>query len=116
LNLQPPGIGLDDPRQLADSDDAAVRDIGDPGLPNDRGQMMLAMALERNPAQHNHLIVAFDLLERLLKDVDGVLRVAREILLERACDAARCLDQAVALRIVAGPADNRAHGRLDVGA
>jgi hypothetical protein len=44
--------------------------------------MVLAMALKANVPQHDHFIVALDLLERLFQDLAGVLPIAGEKLLE----------------------------------
>ena len=115
LDLQTLGIDVDDARQLADADHAAVGNVGHPGLADDRRHVVLAMALEADAAQHDHLVIAFGLLEGLLQDLGGVLTVAREELLERARHARRRLAQAVPIRIFAGPSDDGAHRRLDFG-
>ena len=36
LELKPPGISVDQPRQLGDSDDSSVRAVGDMGMAEDR--------------------------------------------------------------------------------
>lgn len=77
---------------------------------------MFAVALEPDPAQHDHLIIALDLFEGLLKDGFGVFVVAFEELFKRTRDPRRSFMQAVTRRIVAGPADDRLDGGFDVGA
>src|SRR6185295_7330631 len=67
-------------------------------------------------AQDNHFVVAGDLLERAVQVLVGVLVIAREPLLVGAHDAGRCIQQSFAARIVAGPADERPHGLLGLGA
>jgi hypothetical protein len=74
---------------------------------------MFAMALEGNSSEHDHFIVSFDLLEGLLQEQGGVLCVAGKVLFEGARDAGRSFEQAGAIRIVAGPADDRPQRRFD---
>ncbi len=116
LNLEALGVSIDNPRELRDADDAAARNIGDPGAADDRRHVMFAVALETDAAQHDHLVIAFDLLEGLLQDRLGVLVVAAEILFERARHAGRRFLQAIARRVVAGPADDRLERFLDFAA
>ena len=71
------------------------------------------MALEADAAQHDHLIVAFGLLEGRRENLLGILVVATEIFLERLRDALGRVAQAIAVRIVSGPTQDRMHGRLD---
>src|SRR5262249_49704729 len=68
LNLQTSGESLDNAGELADTDDAAAWNIGDPSAAEDWRHMVLAMAFEGDVAQHDHLIIAVDLVERLLQD------------------------------------------------
>ena len=116
LDLQPLGVRLDDARELGDADDAPVGDIGDPGAPDDRGEVMLAVALEADAAQHDHLVVAFGLREGLGQDLLRVLVIAAKVFLVGARHARGRLDEAVAVGIVAGPADDGADRGLDLGA
>src|SRR3546814_18641799 len=51
LELQPPGEGIDQPRQFRDADDAAIGPVGDMGLADDRRQMMLAGGDQRDGAE-----------------------------------------------------------------
>lgn len=76
--------------------------------------MMLAMTLEANAAQDDHLVVALDLLKGLLQDFDRIPRIAGEIFLERACDAIGRFAQTIARGIVAGPADHRPDRLFDL--
>ncbi len=78
--------------------------------------VVLAVALEADAAQHDHLVVAFGLLEGLGQDRLGVLAVAREIFLIGARHARRRLGEPVAVGVIARPADDGAEGRLDFGA
>src|SRR5712671_4393189 len=116
LDLQPLGIDVDHAGELADADHPAVRDVTHPGLADDGRHVVLAMTLEANAAQHDHLVVAFDLLKGPLQDLDRVLGVAGKEFLEGARDARRRVEQASPLRIVAGPTDDGADRRLDFGA
>ena len=51
LDLKPFGISFHDPRKLGDTNDTAIRDIGYPSAPDDRRNVMFAMAFERNSAK-----------------------------------------------------------------
>src|SRR6185312_5482461 len=96
------------------ADDAPPRQIGDMRLAEDGRQMMLAAALEADVAQHHHLVIAFDLLEGAFQHLLGVGVVAGEPFLIGAGDTARRVHQPLAVRIVAGPADQGTDGRLDL--
>ena len=76
---------------------------------------MLAMAFEADAAQHDHLVIAFDLVEGFLQDRGRVLGVADEGFLQRASDASGSLDQAATLRIVARPSQDGSHRGFDLG-
>src|SRR6185503_4951782 len=71
---------------------------------------MLAVRLERDVLQQHNLVIAANLLEGAAKVVRGVFPIAARIFLPCACDAPRRVEQALALRVVAGPADQRANG------
>ena len=71
--------------------------------------MMLAVAFEPDGLQHDHLVVAFDLLECCLQDLGGVLGIAAKPLLKRANDSARRIAQTVALGVVTRPTDERSN-------
>ncbi len=77
---------------------------------------MLAMRLEADVAQHDHLVVAVDLAERAPQELERVVVVAAEPVFERADDAAWCSEEPFAIRIVANPLEQRAYGRFGVGA
>src|SRR6185312_14139747 len=87
LDLQALRIDLDEPRQLRDADDAAVRQIGDMRLADDRRDMVLAMRFEADVLQYDHLVIAVDLAEGAMQLLDGVAAVAAEIFLVGAYDA-----------------------------
>jgi hypothetical protein len=76
---------------------------------------MLAMALESNATQRNHLVITLDFLESLLQNLDRILGVTGKILFECAGDASRRFDQTIAFRIVAGPSDNGSQSSLHLG-
>jgi hypothetical protein len=63
LHLEAAGEAVDHAGQLADADDAVGRQIADVRAADDRRHVMLAVALELDVAQHDHLVVAFDFLE-----------------------------------------------------
>jgi hypothetical protein len=109
LDLQALGIAIEQPRQLADPDHAVMRQIGDMRAPDDGSDMMLAMALEAHVLQHDHLVVPVGLFEGALEDGVRLLIVAAEELAIGAHHAFRRAEEALAGRIVAGPADQGAH-------
>ena len=59
LDLQAPGVAVDQAGQLGQPGDAAVlgRDVGDVGLAQERHQVVLAQRGERDVAHHHHLVV-----------------------------------------------------------
>ena len=56
LNLQATGEGIDHTRQLAQSDDLAVRNISNGRRAEERGHVVLAMRIERNVLDDHHLV------------------------------------------------------------
>ena len=87
LDLQPLGVGFHDAGELADADDAAVRQVGDVGAADDRHHVVLAMAFQPDVAQQNDLVVAVGFLERAFQQADGIHLVAGEEFLIRAHNA-----------------------------
>ena len=108
LDLQPSGIGVDDPRQFADPDHAVIRQVSDVGAADDRFHVMLAVRLETDIAQQHHLVVTLDLFEGALQQHHRIDRVALEVFIVGARHPFRRAGQAFAGWIVAGPAY---HGR-----
>src|SRR5690348_8829247 len=75
---------------------------------------MLAVRLERDVLQKDDLVVAADLLERPA-EVDGrILLIAARIFTPRTGDPSRGVEKTFAVRIVAGPANERPDRLLDV--
>src|SRR5271156_4712157 len=103
LDLEPFGINLDDAGQFGDADDPPVRNIADPGAPDDWRDVVLAMAFEGNAAQDDHLVVAVDLLEGLSEDLLRLDIIAAEVLAEGAHEPLGRFAKAVALGILADP-------------
>ena len=58
LELRAARVGLDEPRELAQPDDAPVRDVADGGDAVERHEVVLADAVERDVLQDHHLVVA----------------------------------------------------------
>ena len=71
---------------------------------------MLAMRREADIAHEHHIVVALDLLEDAIEGVGGIFTVALEQLLVGLDHPLRRIAQAFACRIVAGPAQQDAHG------
>jgi len=110
LDLQALGIHIDEPRQLGNSDHAPPWHIGDVRLADDRREVMLAMRLERDIPQRNDFVVARDLFKCPAQVVGGVLLIAGEPFLERTRDPRGRALKPFAVRVVAGPAEQHAHG------
>jgi hypothetical protein len=88
----------------------AVRKVGDMRLADDRHHMVLAMREERNVFHQHHVVIAGDFLEGAAEHVLGGKVIAGEELAIGLGDAFRRIDEALALRIVAGPAEQHANG------
>src|SRR5436309_2744687 len=69
--------------------------------------MVLAMRLERDALQEDDLVIAADLLKGAAEVDRRVLLIALGIFLPRPGNAAGRVEQAFAVRIIAGPADQR---------
>ncbi len=108
LHLEPPRIPVDDPRQLADSDDLLGRQVSDMHMPDDRSHVMFAMRLEGDVAQHDHLIVPGDFVERATQILRGIDRIAGEPVAISVHDPLRRVAQPLTLRVVSGPLQQRA--------
>ena len=77
LRLQALGENLDDAGELRQSDDAAFRDVGDVRDADERRDVVLAMALDADVAQHDHVVVAVDVLEGAVQALRSGLRDSR---------------------------------------
>ena len=75
LDLEPPGIHLDDARDLRQPDDAAARDVGDGRGAEERQQVVLAQRVERDVLDDDHLAVA-DVEDRVVDEPLGIDVVA----------------------------------------
>ena len=109
LDLQAMAIDLQHPGELGNADHPPARQIGDMGAPDDGHHVMLAMGFEADVAQHHHLVIAVGFLEGALQEGDRIDFVSGEELLIGACHPPRGAEQALAIGVVAGPADQRAH-------
>ena len=109
LDLQAPGEGLDDSCKLADADDLSVRKVTDMGLADNRCHMVLAMRFELNIPQYDHLVVAVDLFEGSAQKFDGIFLVAAAPVFECPCYAPRSGLQALAIRVLSDPSEQRAN-------
>ncbi len=72
--------------------------------------MVLAIAFEPDVAQQDDFVIAFDFLEGPLQQADRIDLVAGEQLAIGAGDAGGRVAQALARRVVAGPAEQDADG------
>src|SRR5262249_39369086 len=67
LHLKALGEHVDHPGELAESDDAPVRDVADVSLPDEGDHVMLAVAVHLDIADEYELVVSVDLRECLGK-------------------------------------------------
>src|SRR5215470_14046613 len=79
---------------------------------DDRTHVMLAVRLEADVAQHHDLVIATGFLESTLEIVAWMVLVAGKPLLIGAHHPRRRRAQPFAVGVVAGPANERAYGRL----
>ena len=112
LDLQPSGIGIDQPRDLADPDHPVLRQIADMGPADDRHHMVLAMGFDADIAQHDDLVIAFGLGKGPVQELHRIDGIAGEEFLIGAHHPGRRFAQAFAVRIVAGPAQQGADCRF----
>src|SRR5260370_36770084 len=83
---------------------------------DDRREVMLAMGLEADVAQHHNLVIATSLLEGALEVFARIVVVAGEPFLVGARHPRRGGAKPFAVGVVAGPADQRADRALGLGA
>ena len=74
--------------------------------------MMLAMRLERNVLQQDEFVIAADFLKSPRQMIAGIFEIAFAIFTPRPPDARRRIAQPLAVGIITGPAQYRAHGVL----
>src|SRR3546814_20867080 len=89
------------------SSDVCSSDLGqvaDVGLADDRRHVVFAVALELDVAQHDHLVVAGNLLEGALQVLARIVGVAAEPVSVGVDHALGRVEQALPSRIVASPA------------
>ena len=89
-----------------------VGQIADVHAPDDRRHVVLAMRLERDVAQHDHLVVAADFLERAAQILGRIDLVAREPVAVGVDDALGRVEQALALGSSPAQRSSSAHGLL----
>ena len=71
--------------------------------------MMLTMRLKRDILQQDNLVITADLLERAVEVDSGILVIAARIFLPRPRHPRRRIEQPLAARVVARPADQGPH-------
>src|SRR6516225_6491378 len=109
LDLQAAGKDLDQPRQFGNADHPVARQIADVNAADDRCEVMLAMRLKADVAQHYDFVVTAGFLEGAFEVIARIVFVTGEPFLVRAHHARRGGNEPSALRIVAGPADQCAY-------
>ena len=96
LRLQALGVDLDDAGDLGDADDAVERHVGDEGLAEERGDVVLAVRFHVDVAQHDDVVIALHVVEHAREVCVGVFGVALEPFAIGVDDAAGGVDQAFA--------------------
>ncbi|MNE13941.1 hypothetical protein D3C80_1067960 [compost metagenome] len=109
LVLQATGEDLDHARQLGDAHHLLARQIGDIGLAQEGGHVVLAVALDLDVAQDDHVVIAGHVLEGARQLLARVGVIAVEPFAIGVDHALGRVDQARTLGIVAGPGDQGAH-------
>ena len=115
LRLQAVRKDVDDAGDLRQADHLAIRQVADMRLADDRHHVVLAMRDELDVLDDDHVVIAGDFLEGAAELVGRAHVVAGEHLAIGLGHALRRIHQAFAVRIVAGPAQQRAHGCFDFG-
>jgi hypothetical protein len=103
LHLETSCVAVDDACELADTHHLVGGQVPDVHSADDGRHVMLAMRLERDIAQHHHLVVAAHLLEGPAQVVGGVTLVAGEPVPVGVDDALGRLQQSFPSRIIASP-------------
>ena len=99
LDLEPSGVCLHDPGDFAEPGDLSVRDVSYVRLADERQHVMFAHGVKVNVLDKHHLLVFF--IEYCgLYDFISILRVSLGKKLERLRHPFRCLQQALALRVL----------------
>ena len=94
LNLQPAAEHVDEPRDLAEPDHLAARNVGDVALAEERQQMVLAQAVEVDVLDDHHLAI-IDREQRVVQDFVDVGLVSAGQEPERLLDPLRRVDAAL---------------------
>ena len=116
LHLEAAREHVHHPGELADADHLARGQVAHVRAPDDGRHVMLAVRLELDVAQHDHLVVTgrfFEGAQQVLARVDGVAREPVGIGVD---DTFRRVEQAFASGIFTGPAQQRAYRGLSLGA
>ena len=112
LHLQAPRIAVDHARELADADHLVGGQVADMHPSDDGRHVVLTVRLEADVAQHDHLVVAADLLEGAPQVGGRVDLVAGKPVAVGIHDPMRGVAQALAARVLTRPAQQRAHRAL----
>ncbi len=112
LHLQPPRVAVDHARELADAHHLAAGEIADVHPSDHRRHVVLAVRLEGDVAQHDHLVVAADFLEGAPEVRGRIDLVSGKPVAVGVDDPVRGIAQAFAVGILARPAQERAHRLL----
>ncbi len=112
LHLQAAREDFDDAGELGDADDAVGRQVADMRAADDRRHVVFAVRSEFDVAQHDHFVVAGHFFERAAQFLGRIVGVAGEPVFVGVDHAFGRVYQTFARRVVAGPAQQHAHGIL----
>ena len=112
LGLQAAGEDFDDARQLRNANDPLRRQIGNMDAADEGRDMVLAMRVELDVAQHDQIVVTADIHEGARQRFRRIVVIARKILPKGLGDAFWRVEQSLAAGVIAGPGEQYAHGGL----
>jgi hypothetical protein len=112
LHLEAAGEHLDEPGDLREAHDLAVRDVGHVHPTEERQHVVLAQAVEADVLHQDHLVVA-DVEQGAVQKLGGILRVALGQEAVRLGDPLGRALEAVSLRVLAELEQDRLHVLFD---
>ena len=111
LRLQPPRIDIDQPRQLGKADHPVDRLVGDVRLASEGHHVVLAMRVEGDVAHKHEVVVPADLAESAFQHIHRAFAIAAVKFLVGVDHALGRVAQPLAVGIISGVGNQRAHRR-----
>jgi hypothetical protein len=109
LKLKPAGIGVDQPRQLAQTHDPAVRNVADVRAPKEWKQMVLTQTEEGDVLHDDHVVVILNGKEGVANYRRWIGGIARGEVSKGFSDPVWGFEQTLAIWILAKLFDKRCH-------